>query len=176
MAVEGEKKAIALCRAGIPAVAIGGVFNFTEGSAPLHSGLVGIAAMCQDIFILFDSDAATNPKIQMAEWRLSGQLALLGIRVHVVRICDGTDKVGADDYLVQHGPEALEALILDTPALGNVVEDADDGEVGVAELLRHEVLPVEKLIPGWLEKGIPNFICGPGEIQSRASLYKWDCA
>ena len=84
--VEGEKKADALCRAGIPTFAIGGVWNFADSSAPLHPALAAVVEKCADLYVIFDSDIASNPKIEAAEWRLIGQAALLGVRVHPVRI------------------------------------------------------------------------------------------
>jgi AAA domain-containing protein/uncharacterized protein DUF3854 len=177
---EGEKKAIALNRAGFLTVGVGGVFNFGEGSAPLHSEFAAIAAKCERVNILFDSDAATNPDIQNAEWRLAGQLSLLGCAVRVVRLppSDATDaagkpaKVGADDYLMEHGPAALRKLVDATPALGD--RAASPGtRISVAELLKHEVTPVEEIIPGWIEKGIPNFLCGAGGVHKSRLAMQW---
>jgi hypothetical protein len=175
--VEGEKKAIAMCCAGIPAIAIGGVYNFADGSTPLHPALAAVAANCDDIYITFDSDAAEKPQIQTAEWRLAGQLAMLGPRIHVVRIPQhGAEKVGADDFLAAHGndgPHALRELILNTPALGETTATAANDEFTVADLMRREVLPVEELIPGWIEKGIPNFIAGPGGVHKSRLALQW---
>lgn len=173
--VEGEKKAVALCLAGIPAIATGGVWNFTDGSAPLHPALAKIAERCKDLYLAFDSDAADKPQIQLAERRLAGQLALLGTRIHIVRIPrDGSEKVGADDYLVTHGGAALCNLILATPALGEECgNSASSDEITVAEILRREVVPVEELIPGWVERGIPNFIAGPGGVHKSRLAMQW---
>ena len=171
--VEGEKKATALGRAGIPTVAVGGVFNFSDGSSALHPALAKIVERCQDLYILFDSDIAEKPLVQLAEQRLAGQIALLGARVHPVRIPpDGDGKLGADDYILEHGVEALQQLILNTPALGDTGEhDADT--VSVAELLGREVTPVEELIPGWVEKGIPTFLAGPGGVHKSRLALQW---
>jgi hypothetical protein len=172
--VEGEKKAIALCRAGIPAVAIGGVWNFGDGSASLHPALAALASACEHVRIVFDSDVAEKPHIQLAEWRLAGQVALLGSHVHIVRLpADGADKTGADDYLLAHGHDAIMELILNAPALGEPEAQSSSGEVSVAELLRREVAPVEELIPGWIEKGIPNFIAGPGGVHKSRLAMQW---
>jgi len=172
--VEGEKKAIALCGAGVPTVAIGGVYNFSDGSAALHPSLATLAANCDDVYVLFDSDAAEKPQIQIAEWRLAGQLALLGPRPHIVRIPpNGTEKVGADDYLVARGADALKALILSTPPVGEMPAATATDEFSVAELLRRDVPPVEELIPGWVEKGIPNFIAGPGGVHKSRLALQW---
>ena len=172
--VEGEKKAVALCRASIPAIAIGGVFSFSETGAPLHSALAAIVEECSDIYVVFDSDLSDKPQIQVAEWRLAGQLALHGVRVHLVRLPAGPNgqKVGADDYLCDHGPASLMELIVRTPALGDTAA-ADDSAVTVADLLSREVAPVEELIPAWLEKGIPTFLCGPGGTHKSRLALQW---
>src|SRR5690606_26437365 len=131
-------------------------------AAPLHPALASLAAKLRDIYIVFDSDAAAKPDIQDAEWRLCGQLALAGAQPRIVRIPgDGERKVGADDFLVAHGAAALSALILATPPLGASAAAASD-TITVADILSREVAPVEELISGWVEKGVPNFIAGPG--------------
>jgi RecA-family ATPase len=178
---EGEKKAIALCSVGIPTLAIGGVWNFAESGASLHSDITAVATKCSDIYIAFDSDIVTNTKVELAEWRLAGQLALLGARVHPVRIPPSGQldengrpkKVGADDYLVQYGAQALVDLILITPALGEKVLVADDDVIPVANLLSREVAAVEELIPGFLEKGIPTFIAGKGGVHKSRLALQW---
>ena len=171
--VEGEKKAVALCIAGVPAVAIGGVFNFGDGTAPLHPALATIT-QGRDVYVVFDSDVATKPDIQLAEWRLAGQLALIGARPHLVRIpMDGEAKIGADDFLVAHGIDALNALILSTPVLGAPTPQSTAETISVADLLSREVAPVEELIPGWVEKGIPNFIAGPGGVHKSRLAMQW---
>jgi hypothetical protein len=179
--VEGEKKAVALCRAGIPTLAIGGVWNFGDGAGSLHPLLAKIIAKCHDVYICFDSDITTNKKIELAEWRLAGQLALLGVRVHPVRIPPSgavdekgkPQKVGADDYLVEHGAQKLGGLILSTPALGEKPTVSDDDVIPIADLLDREVAAVEELIPGLLEKGIPTFIAGKGGVHKSRLALQW---
>jgi hypothetical protein len=176
--VEGEKKAIALCRAGIPTIAIGGVFNFSDGSVALHPQIAAFAGKVRCVRICFDSDIADNPKIEQAEQRLAGQLALLGVAVHAVRLppSDRVDvkgkpeKVGADDYLLEHGYDALFEVLMSANPFGETL--IEDG-VSVADLLSREVTPVEELIPGWLERGIPTFICGPGGTHKSRLALQW---
>jgi hypothetical protein len=172
--VEGEKKSVALCAAGFPAVAIGGVFNFSDGSAPLHPALAKVAGHCRAVYVVFDSDAASKPQIQMAECRLAGQLVLLGVRVHIVRIpAEGDEKVGADDFLVKHGAAAFSDLVMRTPALGATAALSNDDVFTISEILGRDVTPVEELIPGWIEKGIPNFIAGPGGVHKSRLAMQW---
>lgn len=183
-AVEGEKKAAALCKAGIPCIAIGGVWNTRQsGTKSLHPDLANFPA--KNFRLLFDSDIATNEHVQQAEIRLASHLGALGKRVFSVRLpmSDEMDaagkplKVGADDYLVSHGAAALTELILSTPALGEREATlSGEGVLTIADLLKHDVQPVEELIPGWLEKGIPTFLCGPGGVHKSRLALQWGLA
>lgn len=179
--VEGEKKAVALCKAGIPCVAIGGVWNTRQsGTKALHPDLANFPA--RSFRLLFDSDIETNEHVQQAEIRLASHLGALGKQVYSVRLppSDEVDthgkplKVGADDYLVAHGADALVDLILSTPALGEWEAMRPDVDaLSIADLLKHDVLPVEELIPGWVEKGIPTFLCGPGGVHKSRLALQW---
>lgn len=169
---EGEKKAIAATLAGFPTIGIGGVDNFGDGRAPLHPALAATASKASDICILFDADIASKPRVQAAEWRLAGQLALLGVRVHLVRLPQETK--GLDDFLVAHGRKALLDLIASTPALGEFADPAaSQDELAVADILKRDVLPVQELVPGWLEKGIPTFLAGPGGVHKSRLAMQW---
>lgn len=57
--VEGEKKAAAMCKAGLPTVGIGGVDNFikSKGDKTPVDGLAELARGGRVVNILFDSDA-----------------------------------------------------------------------------------------------------------------------
>lgn len=173
--VEGEKKAVALAKAGIPCIGLGGVDCFRQGKA-LHPDLESALAKCERVYIVFDSDVATNPAIEAAEWRLAGDIALLGPRVHLVRLppASSGEKTGADDYLVANGADDLIDRINDTPALGDApsADNASD-EISVAAILKADVKPVGELIPGWLEKGVPNFLAGPGGVHKSRLAMQW---
>jgi hypothetical protein len=172
--VEGELKAAALSCAGIPAVAIGGVDCFGDGAtAALHPALATLARQVPDIYIVFDSDAAEKARVQAAEWRFAGQLALAGGRPHIVRLppSDDGQKIGADDYLVAQGPDALLDLINAAPVVGAEELTSSGDVVSLADLMAGEVKPVPELIPGWLEKGIVTFLAGQGGVhKSRLAL------
>jgi hypothetical protein len=67
---------------------------------------------------VFDADAAANPNVGSAEWHVAETLTGKGAVVKVVRLAagepgpDGTAaKVGLDDYLVAHGPDAFRKLL-----------------------------------------------------------------
>lgn len=117
---EGEKKAVAAIALGFPVIALGGVFNFTNGGDELMPELASINWRGRDVYIVFDSDAVLNPNILAAEARLVDELQRKrGARCFLVRIPpDGDDKVGLDDFLLKYGPEALQGLLKAAPFLG----------------------------------------------------------
>jgi putative DNA primase/helicase len=126
---EGEKKTACLCQYGFAALGITGVWNWQKrrpkdgngrgkGARELIDDLKNFAWKGRTVYICFDSDAADNPNVLMAERLLAKVLLKEGAIVKVLRLPDGgldaggkKVKVGADDFLVAHGPEALQKLI-----------------------------------------------------------------
>ncbi|MGA7562293.1 MAG: DUF3854 domain-containing protein [Desulfobaccales bacterium] len=119
--VEGEKKALALNQAGIPAVGIGGVWNRcmnAEGGyrQPKETKPIPDLALVnwrRPLTILFDSDGHDKPLVRLAAFRLGRELSRRGASVSILFLPPGTngEKQGADDFLVAHGPEALTDLL-----------------------------------------------------------------
>jgi hypothetical protein len=113
--VEGEKKALALMQAGYQVVGIPGVFNWLikgkDGdSQPIPD--LDLVNWKRPVTILFDSDAHDNPMVRLAAFRLAREVAQRGGQVSILFLPAGeVEKVGADDYLVAHGPEALGDLL-----------------------------------------------------------------
>jgi len=116
---EGEAKSLAAAAAGFPVMALGGVFNFMAGQGLLPE-LLQVATQNRDIYICFDSDAASNPNILAAEARLVDELQVKrGAKCFLVRLpSSGEGKVGLDDFIKQHGPAAFMALLQAAPSLG----------------------------------------------------------
>jgi putative DNA primase/helicase len=120
---EGEKKSACADQHGLPCVAIGGVWSFAlkrekgpdgkKGPRVLIPDLARVAWLGRIVYIVYDSDATTNPDVMRAEWRLAEVLAARGAEVRVVRLpaeANG-DKNGLDDFIVRHGADALRNLI-----------------------------------------------------------------
>lgn len=117
LVTEGEKKALAISANGAPCVGIGGVFNWLQGGEFL-APLASIKWKSRQVFVVFDSDAATNPNVITAESRLAQELSLkLGAQVHIVRLppLDDGSKCGADDYILAKGYDAFVDLLEATP-------------------------------------------------------------
>ncbi len=122
---EGEKKAACADAHGMPCVGLVGVWGWqakqprdpatgrTVGPKRLLPDLAAVAWHGRRVTLVFDSDAATNPKVRLAEWRLARALADAGAVVRVARLSAAADgaKQGLDDYLMANGVEALRGLI-----------------------------------------------------------------
>lgn len=104
---EGVKKVDSLATAGVCAICLTGVWGFKGknefGAATFSADFDYIALKERVVYIVFDSDSSTNPKVQQAMLRLSEHLLRKGAKVRRLRLPNGPDgeKVGADDYLVQ---------------------------------------------------------------------------
>lgn len=116
---EGEKKCLAATQAGYACVGLVGVEGArVKNSHELHPTLAALPLRNRDVFIVFDSDAARNPKVQKSEQWLGKRLRDAGARVRVGRLPEAPvangespQKVGLDDYIVANGAEALAGLL-----------------------------------------------------------------
>lgn len=111
---EGEIKALAASLAGIPTIALGGVWNFSESnSGALHPDLQRLARGGREVFIAFDSDLAEKPEVDAARGKLYMELTRAGGQVYGVNLPNAEDgsKQGLDDFIVANGADALVDLI-----------------------------------------------------------------
>ena len=105
---EGEKKSLKSMQSGFPCIGLVGVYGFKpKGKMALLPTLERIAWNGRKVFIVFDSDIATNANVQAAESQLGALLKSRGAVVKVVRLPEGNTgsdgkpvKVGLDDFLV----------------------------------------------------------------------------
>jgi len=121
--VEGEKKALKLAQEGFHAVGLGGVWGWCaggQGYKPPSGGTGGWLIedfeklnLKRFIHIIFDSDGNHNRMVRLAAFRLARVLCRRGAAVSILFIPPAPDgeKVGADDFLVAHGPEAFRELL-----------------------------------------------------------------
>jgi hypothetical protein len=112
--VEGEKKAAAVCKLGLPALAIGGVWNWLlDGSAIEDFALFNF--QWRKSIILFDSDAEYKTQVHLARERLADTMLRFKSRASICHLppLPGQAKTGADDFVVYHKAKAkLELLKL----------------------------------------------------------------
>lgn len=109
---EGEKKAACACKFGIATIGLGGVWNWQSMTETFIPDLEQIEWAERVVYIVFDSDAVTNPQVMLAENRFCAALLKRGAMPHVVRIPESVErKIGLDDLLVDEGKEAFNALL-----------------------------------------------------------------
>lgn len=111
---EGEKKAACATKHGIPTIALGGVWNFKSKKSGLFRLPLfdTIALKGRTVFIVFDSDAATNPQVLFAQYKFAEELFNCGAHPLSVNIpSQEGKKYGIDDYIVAHGASAFKELI-----------------------------------------------------------------
>ena len=67
----------------------------------------------RDVYLVPDSDLATNVSVVDATWELGWQLCRRGAGLHIVELPPGDDgsKRGLDDFLVAEGKKAFEELM-----------------------------------------------------------------
>lgn len=107
---EGEKKAAALHQAGIPAVGLGGLWNWLEHGLPI-AALDRIAWAEREALLDFDSDVWSRPELLCAVYTFGREIEDRGAQVRVRRIPPlSGQRAGADDFLLAGGVEAHRAL------------------------------------------------------------------
>lgn len=150
MMTEGEFKAQICCQQGFPCLGIGGVWNIYTTQGALLPELDAIAWQGRTVYVVFDSDRASNPNVLHAERRLSKELAKRGAFVHVVQVPHvGHGKTGVDDFLLREGADALLDLLRSTPRAdpaASLISEGSDVELAaavLAQLAEHYTSAVE---------------------------------
>jgi hypothetical protein len=114
---EGELKAACSTKHGVPCIGLGGVWCFKAGASGVHLLPQFAEFTWKDrvVYIVYDSDAASNHQVVKAENALARELCNLGAVPAVVRLpaLQAGSKTGLDDYIVALGTDKLmEALLL----------------------------------------------------------------
>lgn len=116
---EGEKKGLILDQLGYAAIALAGVWNFTDGASelepkdkPLHPLILEHVAIAgRAHVIVFDGDAHRNESILKAAARLASKLLELGAASVRLVIPPADGPKGIDDFFVERGEDATRALL-----------------------------------------------------------------
>ena len=113
-----------------------------DGKSVPVEDLDHIAWQGRTVYVVFDSDLATNPNVRDAEHALAKELSRRGGRPAAIRLPGGPtgEKVGLDDYLCTHSVEALCAI--EPTAIRN-----PDVRAGAVVLEYHELLKREYAEP-----------------------------
>lgn len=111
---EGEKKAVAACKHGLPCIGLGGVWSWRseKGGKSLIDDFQLIDWSGREVCLVFDSDLSSNADVAMALSALTNALNKLGATVSVVYLPEADDgtKQGLDDFLLASGKDAFLAL------------------------------------------------------------------
>lgn len=112
---EGEKKASAVCKVGVPCVGLGGTSSFQQKKKGI-SFLPELSAFTWEgrtVYLAFDSDVATNLHVLRDMQSLAYELARRGATPKIVKFPPLPDggKCGADDFLVARGKDAFLELL-----------------------------------------------------------------
>ena len=112
---EGELKAACATRLGIPTIGLGGVWCFKSKGNDMQflPVLEDFDWKDREVYIVYDSDAVTNPKVVQAENALARELHRRGAYPFIVRLpsIEKDHKTGLDDFLVSRGKDAFNALL-----------------------------------------------------------------
>lgn len=113
---EGEfKAASSVLHTGYPTIGLGGVWSWKSDKkkVALIDGFKDFEWDQRPVYIVYDSDAVTNPMVMQAENALARALTDLGAEPYIVRLPMGRDgeKLGLDDFLVSKGVEPFELLL-----------------------------------------------------------------
>jgi Domain of unknown function (DUF3854) len=113
---EGEKKAAAACKLGYPSLGLGGIWNWkasAEDEDALTQELAAIAWKGRSVYIVGDSDVATNAHAHSGMDRLCIVLANSGAKVYPIILSElkPGEKTGLDDFLVSKGKKGFCKLI-----------------------------------------------------------------
>ncbi len=165
MITEGEVKAIALTQSGWPCIGLGGVYNYRCKDLPrdkMIQDLEQIAWEERIIYLVPDSDAWSNKQVLLAVFSLARLIEDRGAKVEVVRlpVLAGSEKTGADDYLVAKGVEAFRQIIegaitLRDKAFKPFREREKQTKTPLPEeLLGRIIHPALELADGWTSVGV----------------------
>ena len=127
---EGEAKAIAACSNGIACIALGGVSSTRDSTTGEYlPGLEGCVWRNRTTYVVFDSDAANNPNVFVAQEAIRAELSVnRGADVRIVNLPgkpvppdhEGNErpdeKVGIDDFILWRGVAALRQLLHNAPS------------------------------------------------------------
>jgi hypothetical protein len=112
---EGELKSAAGCVHGLATIGLGGVdvWRASKRGLSLLPTLDEITWRERSVYVVYDSDAATNHHVVGAQLRLAKELSALGAYIHIVSLpaAENGGKQGLDDYLLVHGKEEFEKLV-----------------------------------------------------------------
>ena len=134
---EGEKKAYAASKAGIPTIGLGGVWSFK--SKKLRKDLIddfkSIVFINRKVLICYDNDIHSNEEVGKALHAFAKELNIQGAKVYnKILPFNPYQKIGLDDYLLKHSVKDYNNL--EEQTFNNLVE---------LDLMNQDVAYIEKV-------------------------------
>ena len=105
---EGEKKALKACQEGLYCIGVSGLWNWSNGNKQLIPDFDQVDFTGREVFIIPDNDWLKPDKhgykknLKQAVYKLGETLIERGAKVFVVLLPKGLEKMGLDDYLIEH--------------------------------------------------------------------------
>lgn len=133
--VEGTSRADALHQRGVNSVvSLTSCWGWKNGRTGVDPQLDELALRGKEVWIWFDGDVLSNPKVNLAAHRLS---AVLESRGALIKFGLVPDQMGLDDYLAQgHDVTALRMLLVDDLPLADDAAVTEDRFTEGTELPR----------------------------------------
>jgi len=145
---EGEKKAAKSCKEGLPTIGLGGVWSFMSkrSNKEVIDDFLSIEWREREVSLLFDSDLATNENVKKALNKLAVQLTKLGAIVYIGYLKeDHGEKVGLDDFLLNHTIEDVDNLEYESYQLGPQLWNMNDEVAFLEDTGSYYVVNVRRL-------------------------------
>lgn len=112
---EGELKAACCTKLMLPCIGLGGVYSFKskKKEIPIHPLLKSFNWAGRKVYVIYDSDAHTNPMVVAARNEICRELLSLGALPHITELMEGPkgEKLGLDDTLFMYGEDHLKTLL-----------------------------------------------------------------
>jgi putative DNA primase/helicase len=159
---EGEKKALALLKAGLPAIGLGGAWCFRGPDGDLVEPLGDWDWRDRVVYLIPDADWRQNPDILQAWTTLSLLLASKGAAPYTVTWDPGLGK-GVDDALVA-GLDVQEAIREARPLTDWVAYNAPRCRVAILSALASVDLPAD-LADGLIRAAAKALKVSPGAVR-----------
>lgn len=135
---EGEKKTLKMNQEGILVAGVSGWWNWSRGNKELIDDFEPISFTDRKVVFVPDNDWLKRDRngykknLEQAVKELSSKLIAKGARVFVKLLPESAEKMGADDYLLNHTEEEFNALPEKEIIPDTTIEEIHDTDLGRA--------------------------------------------
>lgn len=131
---EGEKKSSCATKFGFPTIGMAGVYGFLDRDGEIED-FKSLNLSSRTVYIVFDNDINTKTQVKQAELRLAVHIVNKGGSPLSIRLPKSQDKIGFDDFLVNHGKEKFTELVISAKdTFTTHINDRTNSEIILKEL------------------------------------------